>query len=525
MKRAGIILLSLLASCDDSVCTGSANCLPPRPPGLRYAVELAPTNNMALVREQFPDLVTDADGHAALTFDAPAIVSGRVYVGTADMPSIAAQISAVPAGDPPIPGHPLLFGTHSTAAVNLGATSFRLALPPGSYNLLVTPDPPDATSLPILPPMIVPVNVSADRMLDIALPGPNDLFHVTGRIFDSTLQGVANMSVDVEQDGRVVSTTGITDGGGGFDIVMPRAAGMYTLHAKPAMGSTTVAPTLEQSLALDGTAGSAQPILRLPAYTTPASYHFIVHARTAAGLQTPVPGTQIAFSATLPPDPDATPATFSANATTDILGGADVTLIPGVQYTVTVQTSPSSEYASVVLEHYSLDSQLPDIELGQKTEVTGTLVGADGKAVAGAAIHAVGISAAASQNTTNTSPTGAGTAQTDAMGRFRVLLDPGTYDLEAQPQDGSPYPRWALQGLVVTTTAPDPVTFQLPTASRIEGRVSGPDGKPQEADVSVYLVDKFGGQAQLEGRLRGQAHAAPDGSFSLVLANPQLPTH
>jgi hypothetical protein len=361
-------------------------------------------------------------------------------------------------------------------------------------------------------------------MLDIALPGANDLFHVTGRIFSSTLQGVARMSVYVEQGGRTVSTTGITDGGGGFDIVMPRAAGMYTLRAAPEMGSQTVAPSLEQALALDGSAGPAQPILRLPVYATPMGYHFLVHARTIAGLQGPVPGAQMVFTATLPPDPDATPATFTASATTDILGGADVILIPGVQYTVSVQTSPSSDYASAVLEHYSLDS-IPDIELGQKTEVTGTLVGADGKAVAGAAIHAVGISQASSQNTTNTSPTGAGTAQTDAMGRFRVLLDPGTYDLEAQPQDGSSYPRWGLQGLVVTTTAPDPVTFQLPTASRIEGRVSGPDGKPQEADVRIFLVTQFGGNGPLEGRLRGQAHAAPDGSFSLVLANPQLPTH
>src|SRR5262249_52505060 len=149
---------------------------------------------------------------------------------------------------------------------------------------------------------------------------------------------------------------------------------------------------------------------------------------------------------------------------------------------------------------------------------------ADGKAVAGAVIQAVGVSATASQMGPNsTSPTGAGTAQTDAQGRFRVVLDPGTYDLEAAPQDGSHYPRWALQGVVVGDTAGAPVTVQLPTASRIQGRVSAPNGRPQEADVRIYLVTEFSGQ--LEGRLRGQAHAGADGSFTLVLANPQLPTH
>jgi hypothetical protein len=266
-----------------------------------------------------------------------------------------------------------------------------------------------------------------------------------------------------------------------------------------------------------------QTILRLPPYAAPEAYHFIVTARTSAGLRAPVAGAQISCTTTIS-DPDATPATFTSGGTTDVLGTTDITLIQGMQYTVTVQTSPSSDYASAVLEHYSLDvGNVMYLELGMKTEVTGMLIGADGKAVSGAVISAVGVAATASQNAANTSPTGAGTGQTDAQGRFRVLLDPGTYDLEAQPQDGSPYPRWALQGLDVGNTAPPPVSFQLPSASRIAGRVAAPDGKPQEADVKIYLVTQFNGQ--LEGRLRGLAHAGADGNFTLVLANPQLPMH
>ena len=512
MKRFALMLL-VFAACDDRTACAGADCVPTMPPGLRYAVDLAPPTTSPLVREQFPDLITDADGTAALTFDSPAVVTGRVYQGDASMPSIAAHISAVVSSDPPIPGQALLTNTDSTANVSLGATSYQLALQPGSYNLAVKPMTPG------LPPIVVPITVTGDRMFDIVLP--TDLFHVTGRVFDSSSQGVANMIVTVEQMGRVVSTSSQTDGGGGFDVVMPRAPGMYTLRAKP-MSSQVVAPALEQTLAIDGTAASAQAILRLPQYQTPENYHCIIAARTSSGVLTPVAGAQLTLT-TMISDPDATPATFTATATTDVLGTADVMLIKGVQYTVSVQTSPSSDYASAVLEHYSLDTNFPYIELGLKTEVTGTLTGADGKAVSGAVISAIGVSNTASQMTPSTSPTGAGTAQTDSQGRFRVLLDPGTYDLEAQPQDGSAYPRWALQELVVGNDAPAPVAFQLPGASRISGRVSAPDGKPQEADVRVYLVTQFGGQ--LEGRLRGQAHAGTDGSFSLLLANPQLPNH
>ena len=508
MRRVAFLLLALSACDDRTVCTG-AECVNPGPPQLRYAVELTPPTTSPLVHEQFSDLITDADGNATLTFESPAVLTGRVYQGDASSLSIEAHISAVLSSDPPIPGHTLLFDTGSTANVGLGATSYRLPLLPGSYNLFVQPTAKD------LPPMVVPVTVSSDRMLDIVLP--TDLFHVTGRIFDSASQGVPNMTVQVEQMGRVVSTQGTTDGGGGFDVVMPRAPGMYTLRAKP--GSAQVAaPSLAQTLAIDGTTSSAQVIMRLPPFGTPETYHFIITARTSAGLRAPVAGAQISCTTTIS-DPDATPATFTATGTTDALGTADMVLINGIQYTVTVQTSPSSDYASAVLEHYSLDAgNIMYLELGMKTEVAGTLVGADGKAVAGAVISAIGVAANASQNTAGTSPTGAGTAQTDAQGRFRVLLDPGTYDLEAQPQDGSPYPRWALQGLTVGITAPSPVMFQLPSASRIVGRVSAPDGKSQEADVKIFLVTQFNGQ--LEGRLRGQAHAGTDGTFSLVLANP-----
>src|SRR5262249_48875130 len=146
---------------------------------------LAPPATSSLVREQFPDLVTDADGNAVLAFDAPAMVTGRVFVGDSSSPSIAAHISAVLASDPGIPGPSLVFDTDSVSGVALGATSFDFALPPGSYNLHVAPTAPD------VPPMVVPVTVSGDRLIDIVIPA--SLFAVDGHVYDHNGQGVPQL--------------------------------------------------------------------------------------------------------------------------------------------------------------------------------------------------------------------------------------------------------------------------------------------------------------------------------------------
>jgi hypothetical protein len=93
-------------------------------------------------------------------------------------------------------------------------------------------------------------------------------------------------------------------------------------------------------------------------------------------------------------------------------------------------------------------------------------------------------------------------------------LDPGTYEIEVVPRDGSSYPRWAVEDVTVGVT-PVSLDVHLPAASKMSGGVTDPQGKPAaQTDVAVYLID--GPNA----RLRGQARTAPDGSFSLILANP-----
>ena len=183
-------------------------------------------------------------------------------------------------------------------------------------------------------------------------------------------------------------------------------------------------------------------------------------------------------------------------------------LIPNLVYTMTVQPSPDSAYASQVVEGVTPTMTDPwPVTLSGKIPVSGTLYGADGKPVANAVVQAVGTAESAS--------VGVAVGPTDSDGRFRLLVDGGTYDLEVAPPDGSLYPRWALEGVAVgnSEAATD---IHLPPAIRIAGRVRGPDGRAVAGvDVRAYLRSQAG-----FGRLRGQALSMADGSFSLLLASP-----
>ncbi|HJZ84452.1 MAG TPA: hypothetical protein VKN99_04735, partial [Polyangia bacterium] len=496
-------------------CLG-ANCVPPGQPKLRYAVEINPPAGSGLVREQLTDLTTDADGHAALTLGAPAALSGRVYVGDVLQASVSAHISAQMSGDPIIPGRQLVFETDSTAAIAPGGNSFNLLLAPGSYNLRVT------TPDPLVPPIVLPVSAMADRTLDIQLPSWNALMVVGGWIYDSTTNGVDGLQVRVvDARARVLSTSAITGPDGRFTVGMSRGPGMFTLRAEP-RDAQTLLPTIEQPF-LVGTSGVPELLLRLPAYTPPTLYNFHVSARAASGNLTMVAGVKFTFTSDPIIDPDGGGATitFTASATTDAQGTAQVMLIPSVlstsvKYMVCVQTAPDSDFASQLLEHFTLDQADIAIQLGPRTPVTGTVYGDDGKAVANAVVQAVGTSANSMNVSPASAPTNAAVALTDQNGRFRLQLDPGTYDFEAAPPEGSSYPHWAVENVLVATSEV-PVDIHLPPANRINGRVSGPDGHPLgNVDVRVYLITQTG-----YSRLRGQAHSASDGSFVLVLANPR----
>jgi hypothetical protein len=98
-----------------------------------------------------------------------------------------------------------------------------------------------------------------------------------------------------------------------------------------------------------------------------------------------------------------------------------------------------------------------------------------------------------------------------------VLVDPGSYDLEVAPPEGSPYPRGASEQVTVGAAAEVTVDVRLPPARRVSGRVTGPGGTALvDVDVRVYLLSQTG-----SARLRGEARSDKTGAFTLVL--PSFP--
>jgi hypothetical protein len=504
---AGALGFCSVTGCDDSSCDG-ASCVSPDQPGLRYAVELVPPAGSGLVRQQLADLPSDADGRVELVFGEPAVLSGRVYVSGSTDSSTAAHISALLASDPVIPGRTLVFETDAAGGLPAGSPSYRLPVAPGSYNLQITP------SSQALPPILTPVTASADRTLDLVLPAAAELVEVNGGVYDASGAGVPGMRVQILRDTQVVSTTGQTLATGGFSVVMPRLPGSYCVRADPG-DSQLLLPTLEQPLLVEQQSPIVQPVLRMPAHAALESVQFQLWGRGASGQYQAVQGTQLSLT-TVVTDPGSASATFTVTARTDAAGNLTVLLVPNLTYTILVETSPGSDFASQRLQQTIGGTQIY-LELTPKTPVTGRVLGANGKPVVGAVVQAVGQSSSASLAPLG-QPAGDASVQTDAAGRFRLAVDPGVYDLEVTPADGSSYPRWAAESVGV---AGGEVTLdiQLPPASRIDGQVVAPDGTPAaDVDVRVYLITQSG-----FARLRGQARSGDDGSFTMILASPRSP--
>jgi hypothetical protein len=508
LRRIGAILPALGltlglglggAGCGGDEATASA------PAPLRYAIELVPGKDSPLVRQQLPSLPIDADGGLALMLGAPATISGRVVATAGTDASMSAHLSAEPIGDPTIPGRPLVFETAAAAGVAPNQDAFQLAVVPGPYDLHVTPDLPD------MPPFVVREQLLADRVIEIAAPARNDLVKVSGRVLDGIGVGVASMQVRVVgSGGETVSTTATTDGDGAFYVFMPKVVGTYTVRAQPT--AEWPLPAAEQRLTVDAQSGpEVVAFVRLPRFNAVQSYDFQVVARSASGSVRAVMGARLAFAAVLI-DPDGVVATFSATALTDASGSASAVLVPGARYSATVRTPPDSEFAGLVIDGLLLDQRR--FELGPRSAVTGTIYGADSQPVANAALQVLAIGADANGSGPAVPvTTSAASYVSDAHGRYRVLVDPGSYDLEVAPPEGSPYPRWASEQVTLGAGAEVTVDVRLPPARRVSGRVTGPGGTGlADVDVRVFVLSQTG-----SARLRGEARSDKTGGFTLVL--------
>jgi len=152
-----------------------------------------------------------------------------------------------------------------------------------------------------------------------------------------------------------------------------------------------------------------------------------------------------------------------ATARVDDTGGStySITLPPG-DYRLTIRPLDLA-HALTILPFTLLPSDGTQVERDLSTEgprsVQGSAVVSDGRPLSGATVVALPVACAEPGSTVCLPRGGQTTTQSD--GSFSLSLDPGSYQLRIEPQDGTRFP-WVVQPLLVGAT---PVTVPRVTVS------------------------------------------------------------
>jgi len=517
------------------------------------AVEIAPPNqnNQGLVIQEILKPTRGADGQLIVKLDQGVSLKGKVYASDDATKLIPARIVAY--RDSLIAGRPRVqietsteFGKRDT-----GKEGFVLWLNKRhTYTFLVYPLTPYDYDYP---PHVETLEVNDHLDKDFVFDGPDRAVIVKGRVLDYTGKALVS-KVDIsgykkdistvmrirafETGGLDQSTVSKTDPKSGeFAIKVPAAnPGSYTIKVDSAVDSVPL-PTLECSKIILGIASSQQqnpqptqvidgPIL-LPSFLFPKLYK--VKVTDADG--GPVLGATVTFAAELKvlgtnKAFDSCKATYERSGLTDATGTVELLLMPGgndanQNYDVTVRSPASSQSASrwvPALEVGPNAGTLAPIVLAPRHKLAARVVGSDQRPVAGVLIEASGI---ISSTSASKLPVTSASAISNDQGDFEIHMDPGTYNLELRPPQGSGLPSFGKtikveQSMVGTTD------FVVPAARVLPGRVTSWDGKTlkplSQAMVRIYdLVPKSQHPVTHTATLRASSITDGQGQFSLIV--------
>jgi hypothetical protein len=160
-----------------------------------------------------------------------------------------------------------------------------------------------------------------------------------------------------------------------------------------------------------------------------------------------------------------------------------------------------------------------DISVDVPSPVTGSASISDGRALAGATVVVVPV-ACGPTGSTQCLPRGAQTT-TAADGSFQLSLDPGTYQLRVEPQEGTRFPWVVVSSLLVgpTPVVVPPITVPAPVYAGL--RLQDAYGNPiVAAIVRVYQVPTAG--TAVEAVEIGAAMTDATGHYDMYLAPTSL---
>jgi len=426
--------------------------------------------------------------------------------------TVVQSVDGQPGATTPVPDAGVVL-TDSTPAIADRAASvvaqtdasgaFSLTFASSTSTLLVVPPAPAPPTRPppTAPPLISPLN--------IVLPAPGQLAHVSGTLVSgpSRLAGVRVTAIDASGQPLSVATT--TDSSGAFSLQLPPGPPSYFLQIGPDEAAPATDPAIP-SFPLQGPFTDTAPAIGdLGALPAPA---------TLAGTVLDVRQHPVAAAQVLALSLDPTGWTISRQAVTDGSGAFSMIVRAG-QYAV--QAVPDidpalpgvSEPIVVTLPAPGLAILCPD-----KSQGTGAVIRPDGQRVgAGHQITAMRLPnrlvAARMLRATST----------DAAGSFTIVGDRGHYRLEVLPPPATGLPRKIVSvelgaaGLV--TQLP---LLQLSPALAVVGTVGRTAGQTPVvgATVDFFALDASGTRSVLIGSALSDAL----GRYQAVLPDAPTPT-
>ncbi len=547
------------ADCADQgeLCSAYKVCLPRANGLLALGIELNPPpeanayDGPKLTQVEIPpwELYYGADGLVRVSYPEAVLMSGALRVLDDGRPLEAMQATVTATRDSRLPGRPKVVMSKTISAL-------RTYVRPGDQEVEDNPDftmmlPGGLThavrTAPLSPydeafhPISTNLSMDTDDAIVFMFGETDTTDYLSGAVVDALGTGVPAVEVRAvnEVSGQAVSTRGTTDERGEFILSVPSGLRSYTLTFSPSADNQWVPETAHELVQCcdheNNTYDTPQDMgeFMLPAFPDPQTYQFVVEGIWTSGMPDPVSEVTVSFETTVG-QPGGVTGKFVATATSDEGGVITVDLVPGDSvdlrmYTLTIVTSPTSEFASDVRTGFAVGPNGgagENIVLDPRVPFTGH-VSADAPSLEAITVmarrndHSVGDLAGVLLSTV-----------TDEDGRFNLLLDPGMYTLELQPPTSIPLPRWALDvpefvQLDADETVWNAGIISIPAAAVLQVQVESATDESllKNVAVSVYLIDpacaeQLGDTCEYSAVLLGEAVTDVNGQARLIVPQP-----
>jgi hypothetical protein len=518
-RRASLLVLFALPSCDLSLrlpgpvpeCKSDSDCAPQgvcavgacvavAPSSLLLDLAFTPPNDSPYLKQQVAGVrVAAGSGSIPDQVLKPAVTfSGRVLAEGTDTTGLPARVEVSRDGE--IAGTQVRVSGVTVTDTISGDLTFRLAVLPGIYQVVIYPDDPS------YPPVRLPspIDLTTSVVKDLVLPARTAYLTVTGKVvrLPTDRRGVAGVAVQgLDPSSPAVSTVATTDTLGHFTLVFPPGTRIYTLRAARSSDGPLI-PTVDRTgVLVDGNIDIG--LIVLGAYDSPVSFTGVVLGRTSGDDTAPVAGATVQLVGPVGN------GTWSEQLTTDAQGQFQVSL-PPARYEIDIRPPVASINANttgvVVLSAASSNNWV----LERKARLWGQVTDPDGLPASGVLVQAVRRSSLAAESAAELDIRG---VDTDGVGHYDLRLDSGIYDLSFVPQ-GKPLARGEVMNFAMSTDDMQH-DVELPEGLAAAGVVRDETGKPFVGiTVEVYL-DPGGGNSV--PRLLGTGITDQAGRYRVVI--------